>query len=188
MVQRRDLKTRSSRGFTLGELLIVVVILAIFVTVMMLQFSDVTNIAKEGALSANLTILRKAIGRYEADHGVFPGASDSEGATCPGGGKAGKGKGPDGARKSFAEQLTMFTNRAGQACSTADTEFRFGPYIQSTAFGEKGMPANPITGKNKVNVQSTGNLDLSSSSNKGGWKYDRVSGKIIVDHEDYDDL
>ena len=82
----------------------------------------------------------------------------------------------------------MYTNRSGQACSTSNSEFRYGPYIRSSEPGEHGLPSNPITSKNKVKVVHDGDLNLSSDSSKGGWKYDRFSGKIIVDHEDYDDL
>ena len=170
------------------ELLVVVVILAILATVLSLRFSDFTGTSQEGNLGTNLAVLRSAIGRYQAEHGAFPGVTDSEGAACPGGGIPGTGKGKKGAKKSFAEQLTMYTNRSGQACSTTNSQFRYGPYIKSRFLGEDGLPTNPITNKNNVKVTHDGLLDLTSKSDKGGWKYDRFSGMIIVDHKDYDDL
>ena len=176
----------SGDGLTLVELLIVVVILAIVLTIVIHQFSVVSTDTTEVNLDRNLTQMRAAIEIYRQEHGYYPGEADSKGATCPNGGIAGTGKGGKGAKRSFAEQLTMYTNRAGQACSTTDAAFKFGPYLRSTVFGEDGLPKNPITNENKLKVVHDGSLNMTSTSTKGGWKYDRFSGKLIADHEDFD--
>jgi prepilin-type N-terminal cleavage/methylation domain-containing protein len=188
MVLCGSLKNESRGGFTLVELLVVVVILGILVAMLSLRFSDFSTTFREANLDTTLAELRSAVNRYQAEHGAFPGAYDSEGALCPNGGVSGTGKGSKGGKKSFAEQLTMYTNRAGQACSTRNIQFRYGPYIKAPALGEAGMPVKPITNDNKVKVERKGELVLTSKSKKGGWKFDTYSGKLIVDHEDYDDL
>jgi len=61
-------------GFTLVELLIVVAILGILAAVVVPQFQDYTEKAKESAAKDNLRILRNAIELYANDHdGVAPG-------------------------------------------------------------------------------------------------------------------
>ena len=84
----------------------------------------------------------------------------------------------------------MFTNYSGHACSLTNSEYRYGPYLKTSSTGEKGLPKNPITHSNKVRMLHGGSLFLKSSakSNKGGWVYDRFSGKLIADHKDYDHL
>ena len=55
---------RQSRGFTLVELLIVVVILAILAAVVIPQFENTSASAKEAALVSNLQTIRQAIPLY----------------------------------------------------------------------------------------------------------------------------
>ncbi len=80
------------RAFTLAELLIVVIILAILAAIIVPQFSSATVDAQESALDANLTGLRSAIELYHAQHGVlYPGR------VATGGGRRlrrGRGNGP----------------------------------------------------------------------------------------------
>ena len=186
--QRRAPRTRQL-GFTLVELLVVVVILAIIAAIVVPQFSTATDEAKESVLDSNLARMRSAVELYKAQHGHFPGDADADGATCPGTGTAGTGDTASLANRAiaFADQLTMYTNAAGQACSTTDATFKFGPYLKSAALGPAGVPDNPITLSNGVDVVITGDLTMSSASTTGGWKYDAKIGKLIVDHSAYDD-
>ena len=178
-----------ARGFTLVELLMVVVILAIIAAIVVPQFSSATDDAKESVLDTNLARMRSAVDLYKEQHGHYPGDADANGGGCPGGGTVGTGTTASASLRAtaFAEQLTMYTNLAGDACSTTDTTFKFGPYLKTAALGEVGLPENPITQANAVAVVTSGNLTMSSSSTTGGWKYDAIVGKLIADHQDYDD-
>ncbi|MGF1613433.1 MAG: type II secretion system protein [Gammaproteobacteria bacterium] len=175
-------------GFTLVELLIVVVILAILAAVAVPQFTRSTDDAKVSALDSTLSRMRSAIDLYYQQHGHYPGSVTAAGATCTGG-TAGTGTAADAAERALAlgSQLTMYTNAAGQACSIKGTDFRFGPYLKTAGFGATALPKNPVTDSNAVAVVGTGDLNMTSASTTGGWKYDIVTGKFIADHSSYHD-
>lgn len=67
-------KARSnSKGFTLVELMVVVVIIGILVAIAIPQFANVTQNAERAAVEANLRTIDGAITMYRAAQGVFPG-------------------------------------------------------------------------------------------------------------------
>jgi general secretion pathway protein G len=161
-----------SKGFTLVELLIVVIILAILAAVVFPQFSSSTNDAKAAALQSNLTNLRSAIEFYYQEHGEYPGANIATGATCGTG--AAVAAGAANSAEALIAQLTRFTDDDGLACTGKDATFRYGPYIKGD------LPANPEGTTNAVVVVSAGVLGLTSAGT-GGWRYDAVTGEFISD-------
>lgn len=71
---RRSLRTQ---GFTLVELLIVVLILAILAAVVIPTFKDSSKEAKESAVVASLNTMRQAISLYRVQHDeIYPGQLD----------------------------------------------------------------------------------------------------------------
>lgn len=92
---------RSEKGFTLVELLIVVIILGILAAVVIPQFNSAASESKEAALASNLATVRQAIEMYKVQHDdAFPGAT-------------------------IVAQLTAGTDKAG-AAGTA-----YGPYLRN---------------------------------------------------------
>ena len=77
-------KYRDQAGFTLVELLIVAIILAILAAIVVPQFASSTDDAQSSALRSNLAGIRSAIDLYTQQHGgTFPGAVAASGGRCP---------------------------------------------------------------------------------------------------------
>ena len=166
--------SKRQSGFTLVELLIVAIILAILAAIIVPQFASTTTDATESALRANVTAMRSAIDLYRQQHGEYPGvvtAVPVAPLVC--GGTNGAGGGGD--QVTLQSQLTLYSNRNGMTCSAAGTDFPFGPYIQ-----EDALPINPITGIGTVDIVIAGDLNMTAADAQG-WQYDTVTGKFIVD-------
>ena len=165
------LKTNIQRGFTLVELLIVVIILAILAAIIIPQFSSATIDAQEAALDADLNGLRSAIELYRVQHGgKYPGAVAATGATCSVGSA---GTGAINTAQALRDQLSQYSNAAGQTCSGAATQTTLGPYLR------KGIPDEPITGSAAIAMQTTG-APLAPAAATGGWSYDTVTGQVVM--------
>lgn len=112
-------------GFTLIEVLIVVVIMAVLAATIIPQFSESTKDAKESSLQFNLHSLRSQIELYKLHHlGAVP--TITAGAI---------------------PQMTSATDVDGNI-GTAGPSFPYGPYMLT-------MPANPITGSTTVTANAT---------------------------------
>jgi len=165
-------------GFTLVELLIVAVVLAIFAAIVVPQFASTTDEAKDSALKSDLAALRSAIDLYRQQHGAYPGATAASGGTCTGGTA---GTGAAETEVAFFQQLGNYTNAQGQSCTRpVGGNFPYGPYIRETS-----MPDNAVTQVSTVVLvgaadAAAGDLAMSGDAASQGWKFDVVSGKLIV--------
>jgi prepilin-type N-terminal cleavage/methylation domain-containing protein len=115
-------------GFTLVEVLIVVVILGILAATVLPQFTAASSDAKESALSADLATLRSQIQLYRFQHnGLWPanGATDST---------------------LFTNQLLSRTDVDGTVNATAGA---YGPYFVGQ------LPPNPFNNLRTVTVSTT---------------------------------
>lgn len=164
---------RVQRGFTLVELLIVVIILAILAAIIIPQFTAATDDATQSAYDTNIANIRSAIDLYRQQHGEYPGRVTSTGAGCPVGSANVAGAIGEPA---FIAQLKSYTNAAGVACTGTDANFRYGPYLKDD------LPVNPLGAvpNNTVNVISAGILGITSDGSDG-WKFDSITGEFIGD-------
>ena len=175
---------RKQSGFTLVELLIVAIILAILAAIVVPQFANTAAGASDAALRTNLSGIRSAVELYRQQHAqAYPGANASNTVVCtatPGAGAAGSGQ-------AFDDQLTMYTNAAGVACSVSDDGgvlYPFGPYIK-----ENAVPANPVSTVATIVVNADTDLDMASAALPavpGGWLFSTVTGKFIADDTNTD--
>lgn len=138
-------------GFTLVEILIVVVILGILGTLVIPQFSNASHQARENTLKDDLRYLRTQIQVYKAQH---------------------RDKAP-GSNGDFVQQLTRYTNDDGDTNAAATSAYRFGPYLSK-------MPKNPLNEKDTIELVASGDLKAAADGSHG-WIYNPNTGEIIAD-------
>lgn len=131
-MRRPALPTRlnrpARRGFTLVEVLIVVVILGILAATVLPQFTSATEDAKASALKENLQQIRTQIDLYRFQHnGALPGPSATN----------------------VSDQLTKASKADGTTAAVGTAGYPFGPYL----LGQ--FPANPFNGLNTISVGTT---------------------------------
>ena len=166
-----QVKKTIQRGFTLVELLIVVIILAILAAIIVPQFSAATDDAKQSSYDTNIANIRAALDLYRQQHNDYPGVVISGGGSCPAGSAAVAGAIGDA---SFIAQLKSYTNAAGEACTGTDATFKYGPYLKDN------LPVNTLGTSSALVVVTTGVLGLTSAAG-GGWRFDSVTGEFIGD-------
>lgn len=71
-MHRRLLIDRSSKGFTIGELLIVIVVIAILAAVVFISYNNLQSRARDTARQSDIRQVHKLIELYYAEHGHYP--------------------------------------------------------------------------------------------------------------------
>lgn len=136
MVDHRSHSIRPTRrvaGFTLVELMIVVLIITILAAIVYPRFSGASEMASESALAQDLHYLRTQVEVYTAQHsGIPPGYPNGDPQATP-----------DAA--TFIAQMTNPTSVGGEIGTTPSATYRYGPYLDA-------VPVNPINGSKLVRV------------------------------------
>jgi len=142
------IKTQRKHGFSLLELVIVVVIMGIIAAIAIPRMSRGTAGAADSALSSDLAVLRNAIDLFAAEHG---------------------GKFPTNAN--IVNQLTQYTDDKNTTApvATKDTTHIYGPYLRE-------VPTLPV-GANKGKTTFTATAPGASAAD-AGWYYDEDTGTI----------
>lgn len=143
--------SRMSRrsAFTLVEILIVVVILAILAAAVIPQFTDSTTDAKNSTSVFNLNTLRSQIAIYKAQHGgLVPTGADATAITA---------------------QLITKTNSDGTTTGTPT----LGPYLQAIP----NNPA--VVDPTKQNLLKVVTVDPTANDAAFGWIYNKSNGNIF---------
>ena len=131
-------RARRRRGFTLVELLVVIVVLAVLAAIVLPKFMDSSRRSKEAALRSDLKLLRNAVGLFQTDTGSYPLSLADLAAT------AAPAKGYD-------------ATGAQQNITVADWH---GPYLQA-------VPTDPIGGAAFTYVTTSPNVGKVTSSTAG---------------------
>lgn len=149
-------KNSRPHAFTLIEVLIVVVIMAVLAALIIPQYTNTSDDAKKSTLKSNLHIMRSQIELYRMDHlAKLPTIQNND-----------------------LPQLTHATNSNGET-GAPGPGYPHGPYIVA-------VPKNPFDDSNKVTaVETSGEPPTSAAGNLGGWQYDGFTGDIWPNHPEY---
>lgn len=133
-IRNKEFTTSCKAAFSLVELVIVVVIIGVLSAIAVPRISHASSSASATALEATITNVRKAIDRYYAEHGLFPGYEPST---------------QTAKNESFIDQLVLYSDDSGYTNTTYTTRYKYGPYIRNP------FPKNPFNDSNKVFVKAT---------------------------------
>jgi general secretion pathway protein G len=149
LTKGQNMKAKS--GFTLVEILIVVVILGILAAIVIPQFTEASTEAKTSSLCTDLQSVRSQIELYKIQHN-----DNLPGVTATG----------HGTDVDFAGALTGMTNQAGVKQTTAGDGV-YGPYLQK-------MPSNPFVSGDDANDVTAGTAVAPTGAD--GWYFNTTSG------------
>jgi len=154
-------RTERARGFTVVEILIIVIVLAILSGVVIPQFTSASRQSGDATLKDCLRYLRAQIQAYKSQHhDVAPGYPTDD-AT----------QNPDAT--TFVAQMTQYTDDGGQVSGSPSGACRFGPYLND-------MPANPISSQNGILVVNGATLPAPDRSQPYGWMYCPQTQQIVA--------
>ncbi len=146
------LVTRARSGFTLVEILIVVIILGILAAVVIPSFSNASETARASMLRDDLRTMRMQLGVFEAQHlGVAPGYPDGDTSETP-------------TNDDFADQFTQGTNLNCDVSSPGASGYPYGPYFRE-------MPTNPLNDKRTVQIVADNAEFPAEGDNSHGYIY-----------------
>ncbi|CAN5695874.1 hypothetical protein BH09PLA1_BH09PLA1_30750 [soil metagenome] len=155
----RRTRERSAGGFTLVEILIVVVILGILAVIVIPQFSNASFQARENTLKDDLRFLRLQVQVFAAQHRDtppgYPGGNELAAPT----------------ENDFVTQMTRFSSEACVTSSTNSPVYKYGPYLSR-------MPVNPMNDQSAVllvnngaAMPNSGALPVMNGAAPYGWIY-----------------
>ncbi len=148
-------RPRSTSGFSLVELVIVIVIIGVLAAIAIPRFSRASEGASLSAVKGDLAVLRNSLEMYSAEHANnYP-----EFAT-------------------FTAQMTTYSNAAGTTAAAYNaTTAPYGPYLRS-------VPVMKYGGANSAVLQEQTGVPSAEADATGGWLYDDTTGSIWANDDD----
>jgi general secretion pathway protein G len=165
-IKRFPKRTIWSGGFTLIEILIVVILLGVLASIVVPGLSNTNTETKKAMLLENLRVIREQIAIYRVQHDdVSPGYPAGDVSAAP-------------SEEDFIAQLTGFTDIKSNPSDTKSMQFRFGSYLRK-------IPENPINGLSTVLVVAN-QAEVPQPDNSVGWIYKPadqifIPGTVILD-------
>ncbi|MEN6578114.1 MAG: prepilin-type N-terminal cleavage/methylation domain-containing protein [Phycisphaerales bacterium] len=159
---------QAKRGFTLVEILIVVVILGILAAIVIPQFTQASTEAKQNSLCSDLQSLRSQIELYKCQHNDMPpGNTEAAGVITS-------------AIDSFDEQMIYCTDIHGATENSkvrnATGGYIYGPYLER-------IPDNPFNNDNTLDAMAASGTPTTAGSGDSGWQYWTATGEIFANDE-----
>jgi general secretion pathway protein G len=148
-------------GFTLVEILIVVIILGILAAIVIPQFTEASNDARLSQLKSDLQTTRSQLELYKVQHlDTYPASADGDDGTV------------------MIAQLTQKTNVEGEYGAAADPAPTLGPYIIQ-------FPSNPFALANNASVDVGA---VQTADGDPGWYFNPDDGTFRANTADHSSL
>ena len=147
---------KAKSGFTLVEILIVVVILGILAAIVIPQFTEASTEAKTSSLVTDLQSMRSQIELYKVQHNDnLPGVAN----------------GTHLGTADFKTSMTLYTDIFGVE-TTIDDPNGYGPYLQK-------IPMNQFVDSDVITCAPiAGAQPAVSDDGSQGWYFDEDTGKV----------
>ena len=164
----RSTRFREQSGFTLIEMLVVIIVLGILALLIISQIAVSTEEAKVNTLKTDLAAMRNAVELYYHQHNnVYPGANKIDGTVAADAGDA---------ATAFVQQLTQYTEADGTVAAVKSTTAKYGPYIKGGA-----LPKNPFDENNTVLCDiAEDNITVKAASGTASWKFYVKTGVLLA--------
>ncbi len=161
---------KNKKGFTLVELLIVIIILGVLAAVAIPQFGSSTEDAQLAALDANLAELRNSVELYYHQHSsTYPGVNSSADNSSP--------IAVAVCATSIVDQLLRYTTMNDHTAVNTAPANPLGPYIKNNRFPENPFATDPD------GIVCDASTDITAATATGvtaGWKFYPATGKLIA--------
>jgi general secretion pathway protein G len=148
----------AKKGFTLVEILIVVIILGILAAIVIPQFTSASEDARKNSLTSQVQTLRSQIELYKLQHTETGNATLFGTLTNP--------------ETTWAE-LTGVTGKNSGTATIAATDIKCGPYLQT-------IPVNGLNNLSTVVVNTTVSEQTASGLGAVGFAYNSDTGKFFA--------
>ncbi|MHC4324033.1 MAG: prepilin-type N-terminal cleavage/methylation domain-containing protein [Planctomycetota bacterium] len=153
---------RKEKAFTLIEILVVVVLLAILALVVLPMVSGSVISSRESAVAHDLHMLRRYVLIYTSQHlEVPPGYPNGDRTQAP-------------TEQAFVEQITMSSDPNGQTAPIRTPGFPRGPYLMK-------IPVNPLNQKDTVQVLGNNDAFPVNGDDSHGWIYRPITAELRAD-------
>lgn len=149
-------------GFTLVEILIVVIILGILAAIVIPQFTEASNDARQSALESDLQTVRSQLELFKVQHLEKYPWEILEAPTSDG----------------VKDLLTKRTNNLGEVMADGGdpTAYPFGPYLQK-------FPENAFVGTEAGSDITLGTDDPAPGAGDTGWYINTDTGKFSANSD-----
>ena len=152
----------AKKGFTLVEILIVVIILGILAAIVIPQFTSASDDARKNSLTSQVQTLRSQIELYKLQHTTDGSELFATGTNAT----------------TTWQELTGVTGKASGTSVVAATDTKCGPYLQT-------VPTNGMNGdKSLVYVNDDVTETKTGIGSTFGFAYNRSTGKFFAVDKD----